>query len=399
MKPQEENYSELYKTIELLEKLVSFDTTSFKSNMALIEYVQGYLADLGVESKLFFDDSKQKANLWATIGPADRPGIVLSGHTDVVPALEETWKSEPFDLVERDHKLYGRGATDMKGFIACALALAPELKKRNLPIPFHICLSYDEEVGCLGVGRMVEGIANSGAVPMFALIGEPTQMFVVNGQKGKHSMRAKVYGTAGHSSYAPHHVNAIEYAGRIIQMISQYADKIAEEGPFDHSFTVPHSTMLVTTINGGAATNVTPEYCEFTFEIRHIPEHDGQAVLDDLMKNVEAELLPQMKEISEDADIKWEKVFSYPGMGDCLEDEAFDLIREVLPEVSGKVSYGSEGGIFEKVGGIPAIICGPGNIEQAHQPNEYVEIDQLDKCLAFLRNVVDTVEKKHANED
>ena len=383
------NISRLHNAIDLLGKLVAFDTTSKNANLGLIHFVRDYLAQYGIESTLFHDETGEKANLLATVGPKGVPGIALSGHTDVVPALETAWVSPAFELTEREDKLFGRGAADMKGFSACVLAMIPELVKRDLAIPFHLCLSYDEEVGCIGVGSMVDHLAAMETPPRLAVIGEPTGMKVINGQKGKYSMRVGVTGTAGHSSFAPNHVNAIEYATRAINLIAEKARDFAENGPFDPDFTVPHSTMLTTTIGGGTATNVTPDYCEFTFEIRHLPGHDAEAVIEEIRTTVMDTLEVEMKAKVEETGFGWEKLFSYPGMGDCTGAPAFELVRNIIPEISGKVSYGSEGGVFEKQGNIPSIICGPGSIRQAHKPNEFIEISQLEDCLDFLKALTD----------
>ncbi|MFH1805921.1 MAG: acetylornithine deacetylase [Pseudomonadota bacterium] len=383
------NMSRLHLAIDILGRLVAFDTTSKNSNLGLIAYVQDYLAQYGVETTLFHDETGQKANLLATIGPKNAPGIVFSGHTDVVPALEKGWETPAFDMHERDGKLFGRGTTDMKGFVACALAMVPDLVTRSLSMPVHLAFSYDEEVGCLGVGSMVDHLAQLPHPPRLAIIGEPTEMKVINGQKGKYSMRVNVTGTAGHSSFAPHHVNAIEYAARAIAMISDIGRDFEINGPFDPDFTVPHSTMLTTTIGGGTATNVTPDFCEFTFEIRHLPDHDAQTVLAHIQRTVTDTLQAEMQAKEPETGFEWEKIFAYPGMGDCTDADGFALVRNVIPTVSGKVSYGSEGGIFEKQGHIPSIICGPGSIKQAHKRNEFVEISQLDDCLDFLAKITD----------
>jgi acetylornithine deacetylase len=383
------NMSRLHHAIDLLGKLVAFDTTSKNSNLGLIHFVRDYLAQYGIESTLFHDETGEKANLLATIGPKGVPGIALSGHTDVVPALENSWISPAFELTERDGKLFGRGSADMKGFSACALAMIPELVKRDLAIPIHLCLSYDEEVGCIGVGSMVDHLAAMETPPRIAVIGEPTDMKVINGQKGKYSMRVTVTGTAGHSSFAPNHVNAIEYASRAINMIADKARDFEENGPFDDDFTVPHSTMLTTTIGGGTATNVTPDHCEFTFEIRHLPEHDAEAVIADIQQAIMETLDVEMKAKEPETGFAWEKIFSYPGMGDCTDAPGFELVSNIIPDISGKVSYGSEGGVFEKQGNIPSIICGPGSIKQAHKPNEFIEISQIEECLDFLEALTD----------
>jgi len=372
-----------------LRDLVAFDTTSRNANRALIDHVAAYLAEHGVESVILPDETGRKANLIARIGPADVPGVVLSGHTDVVPANEATWQSPPFELTERDGKLFGRGTCDMKGFSACVLALIPKLVAQPLSRPVYLCLSYDEEVGCLGAPSMARYLAELEVPPILTIIGEPTDMKLVTGQKGKIAMRCHVYGTSGHSSLAPEHVNAIEYAARIITMISGKAEEIQASGPFDHDFTVPYSTMLSTMIEGGVATNVTPEYCTFTCEIRSLPEHDAHSVLEGLKAQVEDTLVPRMKAVSPDAGVEWEELFSYPAMGDGMGSPGFELVRDLVPEWSGKVSYGSEGGVFERIGGIPSIIVGPGSIKQAHKPNEFVEISQLSLCLDFLNRLIE----------
>lgn len=383
------NMSRLHDAIDLLGKLVAFDTTSKNSNLGLIHFVRGLLAQYGVGSMLFHDETGEKANLLATIGPEGVAGIVLSGHSDVVPALESGWISPAFELSERDGKLFGRGAADMKGFCACVLAMIPELVKRDLAIPFHLCLSYDEEIGCIGVGPMVDHLAAVKTPPRLAVIGEPTEMKIINGQKGKYSLRVSVTGTAGHSSFASNHVNAIEYAARAIGIIGDMAREFEENGPFDHDFTVPHSTMPITTINGGTATNVTPDFCEFTFEIRHLPEHDAESTIESLKTKIAGTLEAEMKAKKPETGFTLETVFSYPGMGDCTDTEAFELVHTIIPDISGKVSYGSEGGVFEKRGRIPSLICGPGSIEQAHKPNEFIEIAQLEDCLSFLEKLLD----------
>lgn len=387
--------TDLRNAMSHLRDLVAFDTTSRFANRDLIDHVAAYLKQFDVETVILPDKTGKKANLIARIGPADVPGIVLSGHTDVVPAKETTWESPPFDLTERDGKLFGRGTCDMKGFSACVLALIPKLVAQPLSRPVYLCLSYDEEVGCLGAPDIASHLANLPVSPALAIIGEPTDMKLVTGQKGKIAMRCHVHGTSGHSSLAPEHVNAIEYAARIITMIAERARKIADQGPFDPDFTVPYSTMLTTMIEGGTATNVTPEYCSFTYEVRSLPEHDARAVLDAVRTEVEGSLLPTMKAVSEDASVEWEEIFSYPGMGDNTESQGFNLIKDLMPEWSGKVSYGSEGGVFEKIGGIPAVIVGPGSIKQAHKPNEFVKIEQLSLCLDFLHGLIDRLQLKN----
>ncbi|MBN7758872.1 acetylornithine deacetylase [Nitratireductor aquimarinus] len=370
-----------------LKDLVAFDTTSRYSNRPLIDHMAAFLREYGIEPVILLDETGEKANLIARIGPADVPGVVLSGHTDVVPALEKGWTSGPFDLTERDGKLYGRGSCDMKGFAACVMAMVPQLAAAKLERPVWLCFSHDEEVGCLGAPAIAEWLAALDVPPMLAIIGEPTDMTLVTGQKGKIAMRCHVHGTSGHSSFAPDHVNAIDYAARIVSMIAERGEQIGEEGPFDRDFTVPHSTMLATMISGGVATNVTPDLCSFTFEIRSLPTHDARAELESLKKRANEEILPKMQAKCAETGIEWEEIFAYPAMGDSTSTDGFAFFRDIMPEWSGKVSYGSEGGVFETIGGIPSVIVGPGSIRQAHKPDEFVAIEQLDLCLDFLGKV------------
>lgn len=386
--------TDLERTISLLEDLVRFDTTSRNSNRELIDYISDYLDRHGVAATILPDRTGLKANLVACIGPADKPGIVLSGHTDVVPATEEGWVSPPFELAEREGKLYGRGTCDMKGFIACVLAAVPALTAAKLERPVYLCFSYDEEVGCLGAPALAEYLKALRVRPLLAIIGEPSDMTWINGQKGKIAMRCHVQGTAGHSSLAPKHVNAIKYSAKIISMIEDLAEDFKLNGPFDHDYSVPHSTMLTTMIHSGVATNITPESSAFNFEIRSLPEHDAAAVIAALKARVEQTVIPEMKAVSARAGIEWEEVFSYPAMGDPTGSEGYDFIKGILPDWGGKVSYGSEGGVFEIVGGIPALIMGPGSIVQAHRTNEYIEMDQLQKCLIFLNSLVAHLTRK-----
>ena len=377
----------------LLRDLVGFDTTSCNSNLPLVDYVVEYLSRYGVTSKIIRDESGRKANLVACIGPATVPGIVLSGHTDVVPAREEGWLGSPFELLERDGLLYGRGTSDMKGFLACLLAAVPTMLAAPLKRPLYLCFSYDEEVGCVGVPSLTHYLANLPVKPLLTIIGEPSEMKYITGQKGKISMICRVHGTAGHSSLAPKHVNAIKYSAQIISMIEDLTESFKQNGPFDEDYSVPYSTMLTTIIHSGIATNITPDSSSFNFEIRSLPEHDPVAVIEALKKRVAEDLEPLMKAVSPLAGVEWEELFSYPAMGDACGSEGFELIRTILPAWGGKVSYGSEGGMYETVAGIPAVILGPGSIVQAHKTNEYIEIEQLEECLAFLESLVEHLSK------
>ncbi|WP_458793053.1 acetylornithine deacetylase [Yoonia sp. MH D7] len=367
-----------------LSKLIAFDTTSVNSNRAIIDHLADYFGDLGADIAILPDATGEKANLIARFGPEDTAGVVLSGHTDVVPAGADKWQSAPFEVSERDGRLYGRGTCDMKGFAACIMAIAPDIAEMRLKQPFYLCFSYDEEVGCLGAPDIARHLAALDVPPEIAIIGEPSEMKLITGQKGKIAMRATVMGAGGHSSFAPSHVNAVEYAARIITIIQDRGLAYENDGPFDRDFTVPHATTLTTMIVGGVATNVTPDSCSFTFELRSIDEASAQADIEALLAHVDAELLPEMQAKCVDSGIVWERIFAYPAMGDASQKEGFKRLLDVMPEWGGKVSYGSEGGVFENIGGIPAVIIGPGSILQAHKADEFVAIDQIEKCLYFL---------------
>ncbi|MGO1872191.1 MAG: acetylornithine deacetylase [Halomonas sp.] len=377
-------HAQLDAAIAHLADLIAYDTTSAYSNLKLIDHLDSFFTALGADVTVLPDESGEKANLVARLGPADIPGIVLSGHTDVVPANPKSWQSDPFQMEQRGSKLFGRGTCDMKGFAACVMAAAPAFAHTALNRPFYFCFSHDEEVGCLGAPAIARYLAQLSVPPALAIIGEPSEMKLINGQKGKIAMRVTVRGEGGHSSFSPQHVNAVEYASRVITMIAERSRRYEQNGPFDHDFTVPHATTLTTIIEGGVATNVTPDTCSFIFELRSIDQDAAANDIQMLISDIEAALLPEMQRQSAEAAIEWQELFAYPAMGDATDTDMFTKLESILPERGGKVSYGSEGGVFEIEGGIPSVILGPGSIRQAHKPNEFIEIDQLNQCLAFF---------------
>lgn len=379
-------HPQLEQAKEHLRALIGFDTVSKNSNRELINYMADHFENLGAEITLLPDATGQKVNLVARFGPEGQPGVVLSGHTDVVPADEDSWITPPFSMDERNGRLYGRGACDMKGFAACVMAVASEFAAAELKRPLYLCFSYDEEVGCLGAPDIARHLAALPVPPEFAIIGEPSEMKLVTGQKGKIAMRAIVSGTSGHSSFSPRHVNAVEYAGRVLQLITDRAEKYEAEGPFDAEFTVPHATLLATMITGGVATNVTPDNCSFTFELRSIGENDPEGEMAALIESA-AKINAEMQERAPSCGIAFDRIFAYPAMNDARNSAGFRKLVDLMPEYGGKVSYGSEGGVFEQIGGIPSVIVGPGSIEQAHKPNEFVEISQVEGCLDFLKSL------------
>lgn len=378
---------------ELLSKLVAFDTTSALSNLALIEFVQQYLADYGVASQLVHDATGQKANLYATIGRQDKAGVMLSGHTDVVPVSGQHWSSDPFVLTERDQRLYARGSCDMKGFIASALAIVPQLTSATLHTPVHLAFSYDEEVGCLGVRRLIAMMADLPVRPAMAIIGEPTLMNLMIAHKGKRSVRVVVEGVNCHLAYPTEGVNAVEYAAELVAEIRRIHAHFKENGPFDQDYRVPHTTLHVGVFNGGTALNIVPHHCQFDFEIRHLPEDSPEAVIARIRDYAEQVLLPEMQAGGKAAAIHFTELSGYPGLFTAPDAEVVGFVKSLLSHDNApdKVSFGTEGGLFSEKLGIPAVVCGPGSIQQAHKADEYVALDQLAQCDLMMGNLCRSV--------
>lgn len=373
----------------LLEKLVSFTTVSRDSNLALIGFVRDFLAQHGVECELFYNDERTKANLFATIGPPDRGGIALSGHTDVVPAEGQAWTVDPFRLVEKEGRLYGRGTADMKGFLASVLAAVPMFIERDLRMPVYLAFSYDEEVGCLGVRPMLDELARREYKPVLCLIGEPTELKPVLGHKGKLAMRCCVKGAACHSAYAPYGVNAIQYAARLINHLEEIGQALAQPEHHDERFDPPYSTVQTGVIRGGRALNIVPAECEFDFEVRALPGFDADTVAHRLQRYAESELLPKMRAVKPDTDITLQSLSAYPGLATSPQSEAARLVALLSGSTEfGTVAFGTEGGLFEQAG-IPTVVCGPGSMDQGHKPDEFVSVEQLHACDAMLVRLAD----------
>ncbi|QLF93438.1 acetylornithine deacetylase [Pseudomonas sp. ABC1] len=374
---------------DLLADLIAFDTTSRASNLLLIDYVRGYLGGLGIASELLFNEDGSKANLYARIGPDGPGGVMLSGHSDVVPVDGQAWTLPPFALSERDGRLYGRGTADMKGFIACVLASLPAFLRKPLRLPLHIAISYDEEVGCLGVRSLVEHLRASPEWPAICLIGEPTGMRPVLGHKGKLAMRCEVHGAACHSAYAPQGVNAIEYAARLIGRLGEIGQRLAVPERQDERFDPPFSTVQTGVIQGGSALNIVPAECRFDFEMRALPGDDPQTVAAELRDYAEDELLPRMRAVSAASDIRFSELSAYPGL---FTDPGSDAAR-LLALLCGRddfstVAFGTEGGLFDAAG-IATVVCGPGSMEQGHKPDEFVSLEQLAACDALLARLAE----------
>ena len=375
-------------SVEMLRRLVAFPTVSRDSNLALIEFVRDALAPHGAEIRLTYDDDKRKANLFATLGPRGDGGIALSGHTDVVPTQGQAWDTDPFELVEKGGRLYGRGTSDMKGFIACVLALVPEFVECGLKAPLHLAFSYDEEVGCLGVGRLIGDLQRAGIRPRSCIVGEPTGMRPVIAHKGKNGYRCTVRGLAGHSAYAPAGVNAVEYAAEAVAFLKSLARRHRDEGPYDRGFDVAHTTVHTGVLHGGTALNVIPHECTFDFEFRHLPGDDPRRLLQELEEYIKARLEPEMRSVHDQAGFTIEPLSSIPVLDTGPESEVVALAQELARSTEiGKVSFGTEASQFHRAG-IPTVVCGPGSIQQAHKPNEYVTLEQIGKCEEFLRRLM-----------
>ena len=378
-------------SLELIDRLMSFDTTSDRSNLPLIEFVREYLAELGVESHLTYDDSREKANLFATIGPADRPGVILSGHTDIVPVASQKWTVDPYTVTRRDDRLYGRGTADMKAFIAVTLAFAKVFRDSDIQIPVHYALSYDEEVGALGVPGLIEDMQAHVARPAACIVGEPSYMRVVKAHKGKIVCRAEFRGIEAHSGVAHIGANAIEAAGKTIAYVSEMGRRFRDEGPHDEAFEDPqYTTVQICMVNGGTAVNIVPNFTSFDFDIRHLPSQDPYDILGEIEDFMARSALPDLRRVSAKTEAN---VIVHPGGAIALDTGEDDPVIRLAKSLTGtnetrKVGFGTEAGYFQRAG-IPTVVCGPGHIDQAHQPDEFVEIDQVALCERFFHRLTD----------
>ena len=369
----------------ILGDLIAFDTTSRNSNLPQIDYVADYLSDRNLTPRIIRSDDGDKANLFVTIGPDTEGGVVLSGHSDVVPVDGQDWSSDPFDMTERDGRLYGRGAADMKGFIACALAMAPVIAGRELPGPIHLAFSYDEEVGCLGVGRMIVVIAAEIPQPCAVIVGESTNMQIANTHKGICANTTTIHGREAHSSRPQDGVNAIEAAASFVSYLYRLCDELAET-ECDDRFEPPYTTFNAGKIAGGDAVNIIARETRLNWEFRPIPGADPDAITARVNDWVEAELLPRMRAKDANAFVQTVRDVLVPPF-DAPESMAEHIARKASGlNSAGAVAFVTEASLFAGAG-IPAVICGPGDISQAHQPDEFIERDQLAACLEFLDRI------------
>ena len=382
-------------TLTWLDQLIAFDTTSRNSNLGLIEHVRDALRGHGLEPWLAANADGSKANLFCTLPAQDgqtQGGIVLSGHTDVVPVDGQDWSSDPFQLTDKgDGRLYARGSCDMKGFIASSLALVPQALTMARKRPLHLALSYDEEVGCVGAPVMLAELKARGIRADGCIVGEPTSMRPVVAHKGIHVYRCRLHGKAAHSSLTPQGCNTIEHAARLICHIRDLADRWRATGPFDGDYDVPHTTMSTNQISGGIAVNTIPEACEFTYEFRNLAEQSRDAIQGEVERYVAGELLPRMQREFPQARIDIERTASADGLQAHEQVAITELVRALTADRAvRKVAYGTEAGLFQSAG-IPAVLCGPGSIERAHKVDEYVEVEQLEQCDRFLHQVAESL--------
>ena len=377
----------------MIERLIAFNTVSRDSNLGLIEWVRDYLQGFGAKTRLTHDATDKKANLFATLGDSKKPGLILSGHTDVVPVDGQDWSTDPFVATERDGKLFARGSADMKGFIGIALTQAPKfvaaLNENRLDAPLHYALSYDEEVGCLGVRGLIRDLEENGIRPAGCVVGEPTSMQPIIAHKGTHRFRCSVHGREAHSSYVTHGVNAIEYAARLVVFIRQIADRLAQIEQRDYGFTVPYSTLSTGLIHGGIAANVVPKDCVFQFDMRTLPQASPDALYQEIRAYAET-LAAEMRRSDANSGIELQWMSQTAGLAAAETDGIVQWAMQLSRNTTvGKVCYGTEAGLFQKTG-VPTVICGPGDIAEAHRPNEFVALDQLAQCESFMERILET---------
>jgi acetylornithine deacetylase len=379
--------------IDILTHLVSFESVSGRPTHDVITYIQNYLADHNVASTLSYDEQQVRANLFATIGPEIDGGLVLNGHTDVVPVEGQTWRSNPFKLTRVDNKLYGRGSVDMKGFLACVLASVPVFKTTTLKKPIHIAFSYDEEIGGLGMPVLIKNMAGLEYKPDMVIVGEPTDMQLITGHKGGYEMRTEITGFATHSSNPTQGVNAISAAVSLITKIEDIAKRYAAAPYSASNFNPPYCTFNVGTIEGGTARNATAGWCHFNWEFRPMPDDDGDAIITEIKNYATTQLLPDMQALYPESDIKIITEAPVPPLSDTHADKAATFVSQITGLNSRHVvSFGTDAGYFSNEG-LSTVVFGPGNISRAHKPNEFIEVEELAQGLEFLKKVADKLSK------
>jgi acetylornithine deacetylase len=377
-------------SLQLLRELIAFPSVSLTPNLDLMLRVKEILSDAGIQAELVADPKDAtRCNLFATVGPADLPGIMLSGHTDVVPVTNQPWTMPPFEATERDGRIYGRGSSDMKGFVACAVVAMVLAASLPLKRPLQLALSFDEEIGCVGVRHLLRELEGRIPAPALCIVGEPTLMQIGTGHKGKSAYRAVCCGQAGHSGLAPRFANAIHTAGDLIAGLREIQDELAESGPREEGFAVPYSTVHAGTIHGGTALNIVPDRCEISFEVRTVSKDDPNAIVARVLERTSERMRSGPRSVERPAPVV-EKVNGYPGLYSDNDREAIAFLTALLPAGTActKVDYGSEGGLFKQSWSTtPVLVCGPGSIGVAHKADEYVEMSQIEACDSLLAAV------------
>ncbi len=378
-------------TNEILAHLIAFPTVSADPNKVLIDWVANLLTEHGIASVIILDESGKKANLYATIGPTDRPGVMLSGHTDVVPVAGQNWTKPPFELTMQDGRFYGRGTCDMKGFCAAAISAAIAARKRDLVTPLHLALSYDEEIGCMGVRSLIDMLKTAPIRPAMCIVGEPTGMAVASGHKGKVALKAICRGQEGHSALAPLAMNALHLAADFVGAVRARQADIVAHGNKDGDYDVAYSTLHVGKISGGTALNIVPNYAEVDFEIRNLAEDSPAEIIAALQQDADR-IVSTADHTS--ASIEITESWSYPGLSTPQDADVMGFVKSLTgANNSIKVAFGTEGGLFNAQLGIPTVICGPGSMMQGHKPDEFVSLDQLAACDAMLKTLLTRLEK------
>jgi len=381
-------------SLKLLRELISFPSVSLTPNIDLMRHVQDVLDQAGIQSELVSDPhDATRCNLFASVGPEGVPGILLSGHTDVVPVSGQPWTMPPFEATERDGRIYGRGSADMKGFVACAVMAMVRAAKLPLKCPLQLALSFDEEIGCVGVRHLLQALEGKLPAPMLCLVGEPTLMQIGTGHKGKAAYRAVCHGQAGHSGLAPRFVNAIHTAADLIAAMRDIQRDLASGGPMEEGFSIPYSTVHAGLIKGGVALNIVPDRCELNFEVRTVSQDDPDEIVARVLRRT-AQRMGQGGQSVEHAAPSVEKVNGYPGLNSDDDSRAIAVLASMLPAgtLCTKVDYGSEGGLFKKSWNTTSVlICGPGSISVAHKADEYVEISQIVACDQLLSALADSL--------
>lgn len=382
---------------DILARLIAFPTVSRQSNLALLDYVEGLLRPKGVRLERYLSEDGSRANLWASTGPAIPGGVVLSGHCDVVPVEGQDWSRDPFALHAEGGKLYGRGTADMKGFLAVAIHALLRASSRPLHLPLHLAISYDEEIGCLGVRGMLEARGDHPERPSLCLIGEPTGMRIAVGHKGKRALRACCFGQEGHSALAPDALNALHLGAAFIDRLQARQDQLRQSGARDDAYDIPYSTIHVGVMQGGTALNIVPNRCDMQFELRNIEADDPQAILAGIHEDADAIAAPHRDRFPQ-ARIEIEELSGYPGLDTPADHPAVALLQSLLgqSEPAIKVAFGTEAGLFHRAFRVPTLICGPGHMAQGHRPDEFVSEDQLAECDRFLSALTDILEHENS---